>query len=65
VGGKEKEMVIFRGGHNGRRSEEWIGKCVEFARKALGVEAVGGEIGERQERIEHAASFGELMEWTE
>jgi pimeloyl-ACP methyl ester carboxylesterase len=64
-GGSDKEMMALMGGHNGGRSEEWIGKCIRFAIRVLGVDREVGVIGETHEKLEHAASFGELIERVE
>ena len=37
--GTKKEFVILHGGHNGKRSHDWIEKCCKFCFKNLGVSA--------------------------
>ncbi|KAH0790797.1 Clan SC, family S9, unassigned serine peptidase [Histomonas meleagridis] len=58
---KDKEMMTLEGGHNGRRDQGWIMKCIRFVLRVFELPFQYFEVEITPETIQHVASFLELL----
>lgn len=65
---KNKDIVVLSGGHNSKRTENWIRTCVEFILKVFDINVKNPKISKcrkLQESVFHFSSFNSMMDHKE